>query len=64
MKNKMSIFDVMCEAVAKKMDEDHAVGYCRARIHIPRVSAKRLRDYFRMAGETVARRAEAQKAGV
>lgn len=48
-RNSMSILDAMREAVAKSMDEDHAITYCRARIHIPRVSTKMLREAYQTA---------------
>lgn len=44
---KMSIHDALQESLRLGHDEEHAIIYVRARIHIPtKVSNKRLREYY------------------
>lgn len=52
MKKGLSILDAMREAIAKGKDCEAAIVYCRARIHIPRVSAKQLRECYETAKKT------------
>ncbi len=47
MKDRMSIRDAMLESIRHLHDEEAAIRFVRARIHIPRISNKRLREYYR-----------------
>jgi hypothetical protein len=46
---KLSIRDVLIEAIQKGMNESQAIAHCRSRIHIPRVSNKRMKEYYQNA---------------
>jgi hypothetical protein len=41
-----SIVDVLREAAVKGLDEDQAVVFCRATIHIPKFSDRELRTTY------------------